>query len=279
MEKILITGSAGFIGKNFFNYLTKFPNIKLFGIINHNKENLKKKNLKKNIFGCDLSKYKITKKLIEKIKPSIIFHFAGISNHSFSEKNKKLCKKNNSQVIYNIIKSINSDCKLIFLSTDKVYAANPKISPQHTNLYPTGYLAKEKLKCEKIIIKNIKKYFIIRLPIVHQNGENKKSSTIDKFLFLLKKKKRVKVYKNIKRSFIRISQLNNFLKKLIYNENYGIYNAGSKLFSYSNRVEKLCRENRISTKNILKKINGDIKPQVQNFNTGKLKKRFNFIFD
>lgn len=278
MKNILITGSAGFIGNQFFNYLVNVKNINLFGTINNNKGNFKKRDLENKIFKCNLSEYKTTKKLIDKIKPNVIFHFAGITNHDFSEKNKILCKINNSKVIKNIVKCINNDCKLIFLSSDKVYSANPKISPEHTNLSPNRYLAKEKLKCEKIIIKNITKYFIMRLPIVHQRGEQKKFSVIDNFLYLLKTNIKINVFKNIKRSFLKIDELNKLLEKLIYNENYGIYNVGSKVFSYYQRILMLCKEYNIPTKNI-NKITGNIKPLIQNFDTKKLRKKFNIIFN
>ncbi len=277
MKNILITGSAGFIGSFFFKYLTNIQNINLFGTINKNKGSFKKKDLKNKIFKCDLSEYKSTKELIDKIKPKVIFHFAGITNHNFSEKNKVLCKINNSKVINNIVKCINNECKLIFLSSDKVYSANPKISPEHTNLYPIRYLAKEKLKCERIIVKNTTKYFILRLPIVHRGGEQKKFSTIDNFLFLLKKNKKINVFKNVKRSFLKIDELNKLLEKLIYSKNYGIYNAGSKVFSYSERIEMLCKKNNIPTKNI-NKITGNIEPLIQNFDTKKLRKKFDIVF-
>ena len=277
MKNILITGSAGFIGNHFFNYLKNIQNVNVFGTINKNKRNFKKKDLENKIFKCDFSEYKSTKKLIDKIKPNIIFHFAGITNHNFSEKNKVLCKKNNSKVINNIVKCINNECKLIFLSSDKVYSANPKASPEHTNLFPKRYLAKEKLKCEKIIIKNTSKFFILRLPIVHQKGEKKKFSTIDNFLFLSKNNIKINVFKNVKRSFLKIDELNKLLEKLIYSKNYGIYNAGSKVFSYSERVEMLCKEYNIPTKNI-SKVTGNVKPLIQNFDTKTLRKKFDITF-
>lgn len=193
MNRILITGAGGFIGNLFFCYLQKDKKIKIYGTINKannkNKKNLKPKNLRKNIFKCDLSSAKDVKKIIKTIQPDVIYHFAAMADHTFSENNKKLCRKNNSKITNNIINCMNKQSKLIFLSSDKIYSRNPKTSKENTNHNPPGFLAKEKLKCEKIIEKKIKRYFILRLPIVHAMGENKDYSTIDNFLFLLKKKR------------------------------------------------------------------------------------------
>ena len=286
MKRILITGSGGFIGNSLFNFLKDKKNIKLFGTINKSKDKklelkkilITKKFIKKNIYKCDLSKLKEVKKLILKIKPDIVFHFAAISDHSYAEKNKKKSKINNSKITKNIIKYINKDCKLIFLSTDKVYTENPNTSPEHTNLNPYGYLAKEKIRCEKLIIKNIKKFFILRLPIVHKMGEYQKYSSIDNFLYTLKNNKKIYVFKNVKRSFLKINEFILFLEKLIQSEKYGIYNIGSKIFSYSHRIRNLCKIYKISTKNKIVNLNGKIYPLIQKFNTSKVNKKFNIYF-
>jgi dTDP-4-dehydrorhamnose reductase len=286
MKKILITGAGGFIGNHLFNFLKKEKNIELFGTINKSKNidvKLKKNIFKnefasKNIFKCDLSNSKEVKKIIYKTRPEIIYHFAAMSDHGYAEKNKKLCKKNNSKITKNIIKCIHKDCKLIFLSSDKVYSGNPKRSLENVNLKPKGYLAKEKLICEKIIKKKIRKHFILRLPIVHKTGEYVKFSTIDSFLHFLKKNKKITVFNNVKRSFLKINELNIFLKKLINSKNYGIYNIGSKKLSYSQRIKILCTELKINWKNKINEIQGNVFPLEQNFNTNKVKKKFKHNF-
>lgn len=92
---ILITGSEGFLSKNFFFYLREKSNDQIF-LFN------KQKSLK------TLEKYIL--------KSKYIFHFAG-ENKS---KNKNHFKKNNENLtkyICKFIKSKNLECRLIFSST------------------------------------------------------------------------------------------------------------------------------------------------------------------
>jgi len=280
MNNILITGAGGFVGSNLFYFLKK-KNFLVFGTVNKskNKRSKVKKKIKNNkIIKCDLSNPIEVKRLIKKVKPKVIYHFAALADHNFSEKNKKLCKKNNSQITKNIIKYIDKDAKFIFLSSDKVYSRNSKISPENTNLKPLGYLAREKIKCEKMIEKKLSKYFILRLPIVHYNGKDNKNSIIDNFLHKLKKNEKIKVFKNVKRSFLKINEFNIFLELLLSSDKYGIYNVGSRLFSYTNRIKKISKIYKINTKNKVIGVVGKIHPLIQNFNTSKIKKNFKIFF-
>lgn len=280
MNNILITGAGGFVGSNLFYFLKK-KKFLVFGTISKSKNKklkVKKKIKNNNIIKCNLSNPIEVKKLIKKVKPKIIYHFAALADHNFSENNKKLCKKNNSQITKNIIKYIDKDTKLIFLSSDKVYSRNSKISPENTNLKPLGYLAREKIKCEKMIKKKLNKYFILRLPIVHHNGKDNKNSTIDNFLHKLKMNEKIKVFKNVKRSFLKINEFNIFLELLLSSNKYGIYNVGSRLFSYTDRIKKISKIYKINTKNKVIGTVGKIHPLIQNFNTNKIKKNFKIIF-
>jgi len=283
MKRILITGISGFIGNNFYNYLKEKKNVTIFGTIGGTKYNnkkilLKKNSLQNNILLCDLSILKNVKRLIKNINPDVIYHFAAMTDHSFAEKNKLLCQKYNTGITNNILKSIKNKCILIFLSTDKIYSGNPKTSPENVNVKPFGFLAKEKLNCEKNIKKKTKKYFILRLPIVHKTGEDKRTSVIDKFIYSIKKNKKIYVFRNVIRSFLKIDELNIFLFNIIKSKKYGIYNVGSKLFSYSARIKNLCKINNIAYKKKIIEIDGNVYPLKQNFNTQKIKKNFNFQF-
>ena len=79
--------------------------------------------------------------------------------------------------------------------------------------------------------KNFKKYFIFRLPIVHSDGIKSSNTIIDQFLINLIKNREIKIFSNVKRSFIKTNEFNKVLLSLS-DTNYGTYNIGTPLKSY-----------------------------------------------
>lgn len=263
--KILVTGSSGFVGFNFIKKISKYKPICIF-----NKNKKKYKNIK--FVRCNLSDYKKCKKLIEIYKPNFVFHFAALIKNKVNE-DKNSSYTNNFIVTKNIVKSIKNfqNCTLVFLSTDKIYS----IKKNKIDFY-----AKDKLICEDYIRKNIIKYFIFRAPIIHSDGSKKSSSFIDEALIKIKNKKKIKIYKNIKRCFVDIKLLNNFFYNLLFikTNKYGIYNIGSKIMSYYERVIYICKMNRIMYSKYMLPIVGYEYPKIQNMSTKKFEKIFNFKF-
>ena len=278
--KILITGINGFIGSQFLNLLNK-KNIKCDGVVRSKSntrniiKNLKIKSQLINIYEADLTKKKDIKVLINQTKPDIIFHLAG---------DIRAPKKNNQlKITRNLISSISKKTILVFPSTDKIYINNPKNNKETSKiLYDfDNHYEKNKFISEKLIIKKLTKYYILRLGPVHSVGNLsilKDKSTIDKLLHNLKNKKKVPVFSNVYRSFCRVEELSLFFYNLLYKKNmpFGIYNIGSKLFSYHDRLIKLAHGKKISTKKIIPKF-GYVEPEIQELDTNKIKQK-GFIF-
>ena len=84
-EKILITGSSGYIGSCLSNYLKYANNVFYLDI---KKPNIWNKKQIKNYFQCDLLDKKKLKKILLNIKPSTIIHLAAQSTV-----NQKIKKK------------------------------------------------------------------------------------------------------------------------------------------------------------------------------------------
>ena len=155
MKKILITGTAGYIGSCLFEYLNKKYHV--YGL-----DKLKKKN--KDHFKADLCNLKKTNKILKKIKPLIVIHLAGQSTVD-NIKNKKIYKKNNEIATSNIIRAMqaNNIKNIIFSSTAAVYDGRIKNNlNEKSKLRPNNIYGLTKLKCENIIKKSSINYIIFR---------------------------------------------------------------------------------------------------------------------
>lgn len=278
--KILITGINGFVGGQFLKFLNK-KNIKCDGVVRSKSntknivKNLKIKSKLINIYEADLIKKKDTKVLINKTKPDIIFHFAGVTRGS--EKN------NDHKITKNLISSMSNKSILVFPSTDKVYINDPKKNKETSKIVDhfDNCYEKNKFISEKLIIKKLIKFYILRLGPVHSTSNLslfKNKNLIDKLLNNLKNKKKVLVFSNVYRSFCRVEELSLFFYNLVYKKKipFGIYNIGSNLVSYHDRLIKLARSMKISTKKIIPKF-GIIEPKKQELDTNKIRRQ-GFIF-
>ena len=133
--RVLVTGSAGFIGFHLSDYLLKNNNT-VIGIDNINDYydvNLKKSRLKilkknKNFFfhKFDLINANKLEDLIKKFKVKYIVHLAAQAGVRYSIENPKTYFKNNLEVFFNILEASkkNNIKHLIFASTSSVYGEN-----------------------------------------------------------------------------------------------------------------------------------------------------------
>ncbi len=142
--KVLITGSAGFIGFHVSDYLLK-NNITVIGIDNINDYydvHLKKsrlKILKKNpnffFHKFDLINAKKLEDLIKKFRVNYIVHLAAQAGVRYSIENPKTYFKNNLEVFFNILEASkkNNIKHLIFASTSSVYGENNNFPLKETD--------------------------------------------------------------------------------------------------------------------------------------------------
>jgi UDP-glucose 4-epimerase len=155
MNKILITGSSGYIGSCLLKFLLKKKYV-VYGI------DRVKKNKFKNTFKVNLNDTNELTRIIKKINPKIIIHMAAQSTLDQIHKKKKYII-NNYLATKNLLKSMNF-CginKIIFSSTAAVYSNSNLNLKENSNLKPNNIYGLTKLKCEKIIKKNKKIKFII----------------------------------------------------------------------------------------------------------------------
>jgi len=142
--KILITGSAGFIGYNFAKFLLKNTNHSLIGLDNLNnyypvkikKERLKVLNKFKKFkfFKLDLKdKDKLEK--IFKLKINIVYHFAAQAGVRYSLVNPRAYVESNLDGFFNLIENIKKYRigKFFYASSSSVYGNSSKFPLAESN--------------------------------------------------------------------------------------------------------------------------------------------------
>tara|TARA_B100000963_G_scaffold56560_1_gene44627 strand:- start:2940 stop:3773 length:834 start_codon:yes stop_codon:yes gene_type:complete len=276
MDKILITGAAGFIGHKLFNHLKTRYNV--LGVDFNLKEKLNDK-----IVIIDLLREKNISKLLDSFDPDFVFHLAAYAGPPRNEKNPEFAYKYNVDILKSLLKSLNKNTKIFFPSTDKIFEGN--IYPDETTvLNPPSVHGKLKLICEDLIKNFTSKYFIFRQPVIHSYGNYKQLSEmsgcsfIDKAIDDINKKRNIKIFDNVKRCFVKVEELVFVYEKLINSENFGIYNIASPLKSYHRRLIDICNERKINFEKYVTKTQGSTYPLEQDINSQKFEKVFNFKF-
>jgi GDP-4-dehydro-6-deoxy-D-mannose reductase len=154
-KKILITGATGFVGSHLAEYLVdKYNDNEFYGtyLSDSSLKNLEAVRNHINLTKLDLSNEKEVFELIEKIKPSTIFHLAAMSSAaaSFSSPAESIVNNIHSQInILEGVKKLNLvDSKILIISSAEVYgdvAKNDLPIDENVNFRPTSPYAVSKL--------------------------------------------------------------------------------------------------------------------------------------
>lgn len=118
-KKILITGASGFLGKRLINKLNN-KNCSLYLTSLEGRKDLL-------IEKLDLLNYKDVEKVIEKIKPDIVYHLGALVDLSRDYEIAQRCIDINIKGTLNLLESlrISPPKKFIFTSTEEIYGDNP----------------------------------------------------------------------------------------------------------------------------------------------------------
>ncbi len=250
--KILITGSAGYIGSCLSAYLNN-----KFMVYNLDK----KKTSQKKFFKINLKNKEKVNLLLKKIKPHLIIHLAGESLVDPKKKNY-LYIENNIKCTNNLLECmrLNNLNKIIFSSTAAVYKEKNKSISEKSTINPKSNYGKSKIKCEENIIKSKVNFIIFRFfnvcscltnPLI---GENHKPET--HLIPLATKKSLLKKTLSINgnnyktkdgtciRDYIHIKDICSFIYKsikyLLKNDKSFIFNLGSgKSYSILDIVKEI----------------------------------------
>lgn len=292
-KKILLIGGSGYVGSKLIFELLKNK----FMVINYDlnlfgKKHLPLKNKKFKQISEDIRNIKKISNVIEKYRPDTIIHLACISNDPSYVLNKQLSKKVNYDSFIKLInlleKKPNIVKKFIFASTCSVYGVSSKnnVTENHP-LKPITEYNKYKAKCEKILLRAIKKKhfkgIIIRpATVCGVSPKMRFDLTVNILTNYAYKKGYIKVFggsqkrpnihiDDIVRLYVKLSKINlTEYNGQIFNcgfENYTIIKIAKKV---KNIVSKILNKNIM----IYKEPSSDIRSYHANSN--KIKKILNF---
>ena len=241
-----ITGHKGILGKSIIKYIKKYE----------------KSNYKISLYKNNVLDFEKLGKWIDKI--DIILHLAAVTSIYEVNKNKKYAEQVNHlsvKFIVKKIKHINSNKKLIFISSSHVYSSSNKKISENSFINPSTYYGKLKYKSEKEIQRNLSNFIIVRLFSYYTPKQSKQfliPALINKIKNIEGRKLKLKNYNNI-RDISTIDYVTQQITSLIFKKFNGIVNCGSG--------------NGISLENLAKKIAYDkFKKNIELDKRFKLKK-------
>ena len=212
MEKILITGSNGLLGK----HLLKSLNKKNYKVVKFKRKN-----------NLNLTDYNFCKKFLNNNRFNYIINLSAITDIDLCEKNKKFAKDINYKIVKNICTNI-ADYKLntflIQFSTDQFYSKYKKNFENVSNC--KNFYTKTKLLAEKECSKV--NAIVLRTNFFGKSLTKNRISFTDWIFYNLKRKKKINVADDIMFSPLSIFTICKLINKIIKHKYKGVFNIGSK---------------------------------------------------
>src|SRR3972149_3359667 len=225
MDKILLVGGSGMLGKQISNGLSKDFEIVIFDRNKRtNFETVQFDVFNSNKFKEEFKKYSF--------KAAI--HLVGSKNISHAEKeNLDQIKKLNLQSLQNLIDSCaGTETKIIFASSAAIYGKLPVPQSENLNPSPINKYGEIKKDCENLLIKESTQkginYTILRIWSIYSKDDNK--LLIGNMFNALKNREEIRVKNTYQlRDFIHIDDLIETIKRVILSEksNNQTINVGS----------------------------------------------------
>ena len=228
-KKIIVTGGNGFIGSALVEELLKTNyEVSVLDYIPGNKKGVQ-------YYPLDIRNKEEVQKCIDKIKPEVIIHLAGLINGDYEN-----MYKTNVLGTKNILDAFQG--RSIFLSTGMIYQGNPTPYKETMLLNPQDNYAKSKKLGEELFLQK-RDAVVIRTSLVY--GPNQNGIMFIPYLreFLRKKIGAFKMTKGEqKRDFIHIQDLINAITLLIEHPYTGILNISSGQNIELKEVIKIAKE-------------------------------------
>lgn len=247
--KILVTGGAGFIGRNLVNSFLKKHEIRIYDDLSNSLE----QNITSLIErGADFVKGDVLDydTLVESCKEfDVVIHLAAKSDVADSVIHPGITTDVNVNGTINVLKSCiqNKIGKIIFASSAAVYGnCNDSPITEESDTIPTSPYGQSKLAAENEIKKISKEfgvnYIILRMFNVYGKEQNRQyAGVITKFLKNITQNKEIIIYGDGKqtRDFISINDVIESFDCAVKSKNNGIYNIASGVSVSINELAKI----------------------------------------
>jgi dTDP-4-dehydrorhamnose reductase len=156
MKRILVTGSAGFIGSGLFNSLE--GSYEMHGVSRRASPTT---TVQHDIIQPD------TSKLLGQINPDIIIHCAAISNVDYCELNPEIVARHNVETTKHLADwAGDNKRKLVFISTDYVYPGETNDYEEGSKLGPVNRYGITKMQAEEFVRGSVENHLILRPTVV-----------------------------------------------------------------------------------------------------------------
>ncbi|QFG00193.1 NAD-dependent epimerase/dehydratase family protein [Psychrobacillus glaciei] len=233
--RILILGATGFLGSNLIQLASENKNLTVFGTSRFQHEN-------SNIMQVDVTNKQSIGSAIRKINPEVVIW----SLMSFEEETQLI-----KLGLENLISEIESETKLIFLSTDAVFVEGiggyKESSPISTLPKEAGLAdyVNGKYIGENLILNNHPNHVILRVgPLYGNNGDQIIEKRTVQVIEKIKENQPFKAYTNVYRTFVNVNDLSSAIIELTKIKFNGILHAGpihkeSYYSFYKKRLEQL----------------------------------------
>ena len=240
-ERIIVTGGSGNLGRILIPKLVSGG----FDCISISRKSDRIGSV--NNIKCDITNFQKVNSVINKFKPNIIIHLAGLTGNLECESNPKLAFSSNVSGTLNILQaSIKLKPKIIFSSTREVYGCTKIAACENDPLKPININGMTKTISENLIrnfhsIHNTS-YTILRFPNCYSENYAKRG-----FSSLLKKAIRgeeIKIFGgNQILDLLHFNDAADAILKSIYYDKAEIFNIGTgksqKLVSIINKLERV----------------------------------------
>lgn len=271
MQKLLLTGSNGFLATHFYNLLqNKYRIIGLY----HNAKN----EAITESYKADLQNIEALKQLLHLVKPSIIVHTAAISSIARCEANEAYAYAINvTATAFLATYCAVNNIAFVFCSTDLVFDGI-KGNYTETDLpNPINIYGEQKYIAEQKVITANKNALIVRLPLMI--GENKKgfAGVIAELRYKEQHNEPAFLFTNEYRSVALVDDVVNGINLLLQKKQTGTFHlAGANIMSrwdignYIKKAHKLSQLHIVATTHQEKNISN--RPANVSFNIDKMKK-------